>query len=214
MRFGIPLVFLALTAWFLVGAPAAAPELELAPAAVIPPGSLSTAPPRTPPMGVPTTRIGGVDQRCSDCHALFETSPDADGERRQHADVVLRHGINDHCLDCHDREDRNRLSLGRDGSVGFEEAPRLCARCHGTTFRDWERGTHGRTNGYWDTSRGEQRRLACNECHDPHAPAFGKFVPLPGPRTLRMGERVEGEDHAPRSPLRRWRNRAGEEQHD
>ena len=72
--------------------------------------------------------------------------------------------------------------------MGYDQVQDLCASCHGPTYRDWEKGIHGRTNGYWDTSKGEQTRLVCTQCHDPHAPAFGKLVPLPGPNTLRMND--------------------------
>jgi hypothetical protein len=70
---------------------------------------------------------------------------------------------------------------------------------------------HGRTNGYWDASRGEARRLTCTECHDPHAPALPAMTPLPGPATIRMHV-VPADPHraAPESPLRRWSAGEGE----
>jgi hypothetical protein len=36
-------------------------------------------------------------------------------------------------------------------------------------------------------SRGEQNRLKCSQCHDPHnptVPAMDPIAPLPGPRAL------------------------------
>ncbi len=89
--------------------------------------------------------------------------------------------------------------------IGFNYAPRLCAQCHGTVFRDWERGTHGKTMGSWDADDPRRHRLACNDCHDPHSPAYPKFAPLPGPNTLRMGEQHGVTGHSERHiPLQRW----------
>jgi hypothetical protein len=81
----------------------------------------------------------------------------------------------------------------------------LCAQCHGTTYRDWQRGMHGKTMGSWDKSSGKQRRLLCTECHNPHAPAYGRLAPLPGPRTLRMnaGDEKDHQEGADPSPLHR-----------
>jgi hypothetical protein len=42
--------------------------------------------------------------------------------------------------------------------------------------------THGGMRGHWDLSRGPRERNHCVACHDPHAPAFGQFEPVPGPR--------------------------------
>lgn len=61
---------------------------------------------------------------------------------------------------------------------------------------------HGRTNGYWDTSRGEQSRRKCIECHDPHQPPFPPMRPAPGPETLRMGPQGPGGHGEVRNPLR------------
>ena len=78
-----------------------------------------------------------------------------------------------------------------------------CAKCHGPVYRDWENGSHGRINGYWDQSRGTQTRRRCIECHDPHAPRFAPLTPAPGPFTLRMGEPSgEAPMEARRDPLR------------
>lgn len=41
----------------------------------------------------------------------------------------------------------------------------MCAKCHGPRYREWQQGAHGRSNGYWDNTRGESRRLGRTECH-------------------------------------------------
>jgi len=113
--------------------------------------------------------------------------------------------MNTRCVNCHDVTNRELLTL-RDGStVAYAQTPLLCAQCHGTTYRDWQKGTHGKTLGSWKTDSASQRRLSCNECHDPHSPRYAPYEPLPGPNTLRMGMQAHEGGHGPeRSPLRRW----------
>lgn len=189
-------VFLLLAAWFLwdptgVDLPVGSPD-------PIDPSRISTTPRRADLDDPPTVEIEGVQRTCQDCHHLFLPREDAPVSQLQHSDIVLEHGINDRCRNCHHVENRNKLVLRGGAVIGFSESPLLCQKCHGPTFRDWQRGAHGRTNGYWDASRGEVRRLDCSECHDPHHPrhpAMDPIEPLPAPHTLRMGERsAEHED--------------------
>ena len=51
-------------------------------------------------------------------------------------------------------------------------------QCHGTIFRDWREGIHGRREGYWN---GAKSYLLCAHCHNPHAPRFQAIEPLPPP---------------------------------
>ncbi|MBM4111788.1 MAG: hypothetical protein FJ253_00185 [Phycisphaerae bacterium] len=160
----------------------------------------------------PTIGVEGREENCRACHQIFHSASAAGAKLSYHHDIVLSHGLNDRCVNCHDIDDRERLTL-RDGTtIPFAETPLLCAQCHGTTYRDWQRGTHGKTLGSWITGSGAQVRLGCNECHDPHAPRYPAYEPLPGPRTLRMGEPTHDEAahdrSTPRSPLRRWREAA------
>ncbi len=116
---------------------------------------------------------------CSDCHAEME----ADLERRElvemHDDVVLNHGPEDRwCFDCHNPDDRDKLRLANGTLIGFEESYRLCGQCHGTIYRDWREGIHGRREGYWN---GAKSYLLCAHCHNPHAPRFQPIKPLPPP---------------------------------
>lgn len=198
-------VFLLLAAWFLWG-----PDLvdrPLAASASVSRADVSTAPLRTPATDPPMLLVAGTPKRCNDCHMLFTSVPNTPVRLNQHQNIEQGHGMNDRCFNCHDTESHNSLILPGGELILFADAVRLCATCHGTTFRDWERGMHGRTNGYWDTSRGEQIRLTCTQCHDPHAPAIGLMTALPGPHTLRLDrtppDRPAG-DHGKHNPLRRW----------
>jgi hypothetical protein len=116
---------------------------------------------------------------CSECHADLETNT----ERRElvdmHDDIVLDHGPAERwCLDCHNTDDRDRLRLVNGTLIGFDESYKLCGQCHGTIFRDWRAGIHGRRRGYWD---GAKEYLLCAHCHNPHAPKFQPMEPLPPP---------------------------------
>ncbi len=116
---------------------------------------------------------------CSECHADMEP----DTERREledmHDDIVLDHGPKDRwCFDCHNVDDRDRLRLANGTLIEFDESYRLCGQCHGTIFRDWRQGIHGRRRGYWN---GPKSYLLCAHCHNPHAPTFRQIEPLPPP---------------------------------
>jgi hypothetical protein len=196
-------IFLALAAYFLL----------VSPPMVIPPSGVETvARERFAPGGVrrpmqdpPTAVSGGYEHACNECHRTFDSPP---VERRtlvQHTQIYFDHGMNNRCFNCHDRANRERLVLHDGTLLTFSEVPRLCSQCHGTVYRDWQRGTHGKTMGSWDAASGDQHRLVCNDCHNPHAPAYRPLVPLPGPVTLRMGNQVHEAAHAERHiPLRRW----------
>jgi hypothetical protein len=62
------------------------------------------------------------------------------------------------------------------------DAIRLCAQCHGQQHTAYTHGAHGGMNGHWDLSRGDRLRNHCVDCHDPHAPAFPRYMPMPPPR--------------------------------
>lgn len=203
MKHVIPVTFFLAAAWFLFGPEPSLPAMPGA--ADVSAADIDPAPLRQVLGDPPTVRIGGVDQRCSDCHRLFDSSTVGQASFKQHEHIVLNHGINDTCVNCHDVDDRNLLALRNGETIKYAEVELLCAKCHGTVFRDWQAGTHGRTNGYWDTERGERVRLVCTQCHDPHSPAYDPMVPLPGPNTLRMGHPSQpSEDAARANPLRKW----------
>ncbi|MBI4613676.1 MAG: hypothetical protein HY720_08715 [Planctomycetes bacterium] len=93
--------------------------------------------------------------------------------------IVLQHGPRERwCFDCHNPNDRDTLRLANGNPVKFTESYLLCAQCHGTIFRDWKAGVHGRRSGFWN---GKKRLLLCAHCHDPHSPRFKPKKPLPPP---------------------------------
>ncbi len=170
-------------------------------AAVVPAAALAGDPMRSMMADPPIVHLGGFDRDCQDCHFIFDREERRGVPLRQHTRIELRHGRNNRCLGCHDQQDRNTLGIGGGETVGFADSDQLCATCHGPTWRDWERGIHGRSAGSWKIGSEERSKLTCVQCHDPHAPAFATMAPLPGPNTLRMGDPGSGAHHAPKSPL-------------
>ncbi|MCP3902209.1 MAG: hypothetical protein GY715_01125 [Planctomycetes bacterium] len=202
---GLIVGFLAVAAWFVFGSKPV--DIPGTLTAAVSERDLSTDPLRVGRMHVGEITIGSFTRRCGECHDLFPSGDDAPRERTEHQHVVLDHGLNDRCFNCHDRENRDRLALRGGVTISYEEVPRLCAKCHGPTYRDWQRGMHGRTTGSWDPGAPNHARLVCSDCHSPHAPAYAPLRPLPGPRTLRMGggeREVHGEAVEHVDPLRKW----------
>jgi len=155
------------------------------------------------PSLAPRYRAGVFTYGCNDCHKILPAGA-GDTVRTviQHREIVLEHGINTWCLSCHHPVNRNAFVDDRGGEIPWNQPQRLCAKCHGPVYRDWQHGSHGRTNGYWDTTRGEQTRRRCIECHDPHRPPFPSMRPAPGPNTLRMGRQHGRDRHEAHHPLR------------
>jgi len=199
-------MFFGLAAWLVWGPDYA--EIPSAKGASFDKEVLSTGPRRRVLGDPPALDIGGYHRTCMDCHRFIPPAVNPPEKLMQHTHIVLNHGLNERCRNCHYVGDRDMLTL-RDGTpIGFAEVARLCAQCHGPTYRDWQRGSHGRTNGYWDASRGPSRRLGCTECHEPHNPqhpAMDPLEPLPPPVTLRMGEPLHHakEEMVENDPLRR-----------
>lgn len=152
-------------------------------------------------------QVADMRLNCSECHEHL-TPPDiASRELTQHRDIVMAHGLSNRCYNCHHREKRDYF-VDHDGStIDATDTVLLCRKCHGPVYRDWLHRVHGRTNGYWDRSRGAQTIQPCIACHDPHAPAFPPMAPAPGPwsfhkrKETRPHEKAEGETN----PLRYWR---------
>ncbi len=151
----------------------------------------------------PEIEIAGFSYHCSDCHRHIESPPETTRSLTQHRNVVLEHGMNTRCFNCHHRTNRDAFVDDWGREIPFDQPQLVCGKCHGPVYRDWLNGSHGRTNGYWDAAQGPQERRRCIECHDPHAPRFGSLVPAPGPNTLRMGDQSEPPGHhGPHNPLR------------
>lgn len=160
---------------------AALPAVARPPAAQPPVGlfedsHLDTTPPRRT-RGLDLVRMGWT-YNCMECHQLLPARWHYDRPLNEHQDIRLDHGNNRFCLNCHHPANRNAF-VDYDGSeIPQAEVVQLCGKCHGTTYRDWQAGVHGRQNGAWDKRLGTRTRLRCIQCHDPHAPQFPSMKPM------------------------------------
>jgi hypothetical protein len=175
--------------------------LPLGSPAAIPASAVDPTPVRRPHSS-PTYKIGEYTYRCSECHKSIPSPMETDRRLTQHQEIKLLHGINTRCFNCHHRTNRDAFVDDYGNEIPWDNPPLLCAKCHGPVYRDWQHGAHGRTNGYWDTSRGVQTRRRCIECHDPHCPPFAPLTPAPPPNTLRMGPQEMSNVAEAHDPLR------------
>ena len=157
----------------------------------VPAWATDTTPVRQPRLR-PEYTAGVFQYRCSDCHRIIPSPAETDRTLTQHTEIQLEHGINTRCFNCHHRTNRDAFVDDYGREIPWDQPQLLCAKCHGPVYRDWQHGSHGRTNGYWDTTAGPQTRRRCIECHDPHQPPFPPLAPAPGPHTLRMGPQDYG----------------------
>lgn len=147
----------------------------------------------------------GWTYNCMECHKLFASRWHYEpGQLNEHKDVKLQHGNNRYCLNCHHPENRNAFVDYDGAEIAQADVVLLCAKCHGTTYRDWKAGVHGRQNGFWNESMGTKTKLKCIQCHDPHHPAFQSMKPMAPltypPRAAHPpseGAHESGEGHKP-----------------
>ncbi len=136
---------------------------------------------KTPPREAVGLRLirNGWTYSCMECHKLIPAKWHYDRPVNEHRDVQLEHGNNRFCLNCHHPTNRNAF-VDYDGSeIAEADVVLLCGKCHGTIYRDWKAGVHGRENGFWNPDRGQKSKLRCIQCHDPHSPRFKAMQPLP-----------------------------------
>ncbi len=118
---------------------------------------------------------------CSNCHTSMEVNPKKRELMEEHTNIKLRHAETMRwCLDCHDGKNRDKLRLYNGELIDFDESYRLCGECHGTTYRDWKAGIHGKRTGYF-MGPGKRTYLLCANCHNPHDPKFKPLKPEPPP---------------------------------
>lgn len=136
----------------------------------------------------------GDAYECSECHEGYLDDPEIDPLAGEHADIVFTHGLDQHCLHCHNPTNSD-VYLNHDGTeIPGDQSSLLCMKCHGVTQRDWEVGVHGRITGYWDDTFGERSNLECIQCHDPHNPRFPQMKPDPPPVFSRFSVDVPQQD--------------------
>lgn len=166
------------------------------------PASVTDPTPVRQPKLKPSYSAGVFTYRCSECHKIIPSPAETSRTLTQHTEIRLQHGINTRCFNCHHRTNRDAFVDDYGREIPWDQPQLLCGKCHGPVFRDWQHGSHGRTNGYWDTKQGPQTRRRCIECHDPHQPPFHPLTPAPGPHTLRMGPQEPAVHEAGHDPLR------------
>lgn len=156
----------------------------------------------TPKFFVPPPPFSEGIFPCSDCHSDMEMNPERRVLEDEHVEIseMFNHASDQRwCLDCHNPDDRDMLRLANGDLVSFEESYNLCGQCHGTIFRDWKAGIHGKRTGEWN---GEKQYRLCVHCHNPHSPKFKPIKPLPPPdNPLEIKYRKLSEEEIPRNPL-------------
>ncbi len=117
---------------------------------------------------------------CSDCHDDMDVNPERRELTEFHEEIKLVNHDEENrwCLDCHNPDNRDMLRLASGKLISFEESYLLCGQCHGTIFRDWKAGIHGKRTGEWN---GKKLYRLCVQCHYPHQPRFKPIKPMPPP---------------------------------
>ncbi len=136
---------------------------------------------KTPPRATKGLDLvkSGWTYNCMECHKLFPARWHYDDRPfNEHKDLKLDHGNNRFCLNCHHPTNRNAFVDYDGAEIAQADVVTLCAKCHGTIYRDWQAGAHGRENGFWNASLGDKTKLRCIQCHDPHSPKFKAMKPL------------------------------------
>lgn len=109
---------------------------------------------------------------CSKCHSYRPVDKRKRNLVLYHTNIVLKHAEKQRwCLDCHEGD---KLRLPNGELIDYDKPYMLCGQCHGTIFRDWKVGIHGKTSGMWS---GEKVYRVCVSCHDPHQPKFKQIEP-------------------------------------
>ena len=126
-------------------------------------------------------RRSGFEYKCSECHRQFFSTEFHKRLVAEHTNIVLNHGRNDFCLNCHHQTNRDAYVSYNGSEIPSDQPAELCAKCHGLIYRDWKTGAHGKLTGSWNNGKESPSRLLCIQCHDPHAPKFPALKPMPGP---------------------------------
>ena len=121
---------------------------------------------------------------CFLCHAYWVGIPNPEVVRPKfaHSIIKLNHGANDRCYNCHLIQDRNKYTANDGSGIMPVNVEKMCARCHGLIYNDWQSNTHGVRRGKWSTETlFEIETFKCTECHDPHSPRFQfrEYAPPP-----------------------------------
>ena len=128
----------------------------------------------------------GDAYECTTCHDGFPGGQEEAALKDEHKDVDFNHGLNLFCLNCHNPKN-SMAYVNHDGSeIPADQPTRLCAKCHGPLYREWQLGIHGRVSAAWSPKYGQQVVLECIQCHNPHRPKFQLMAPEPPPVLTRF----------------------------
>ena len=122
----------------------------------VPDSAIDPTPVRQPQL-LPEYRAGVFTYRCSECHKIIDSPAETTRTLTQHTEIQLEHGINTRCFNCHHPTNRDAFVDDYGREIPWDQPPELCGKCHGPVYRDWQHGSHGRTNGYWDRTKGSRR---------------------------------------------------------
>jgi hypothetical protein len=157
---------------------------------------------KTPKYFVPPPPFSEDIFPCSDCHEDMEVNYRRRILEDEHVEIseMFNHASEQRwCLDCHNPDNRDVLRLANGDLISFEESYSLCGQCHGTIFRDWKAGIHGKRTGEWN---GKKQYRLCVNCHNPHSPKFKPIKPMPPPdNPLEIKYRKLKDEEIPRNPL-------------
>lgn len=137
--------------------------------------------------------VDGDAYECSGCHDGFTGDLSEAALEGEHKNITFDHGRNLLCLNCHHPGNSDAYLDFGGGEIPGDAPTLLCAKCHGPHYREWQHSVHGRVNLFWDARFGQEKRLDCIQCHDPHRPRFPQVKPEPPPVLTRF-------DLQPRSP--------------
>lgn len=141
--------------------------------------------------------MDGDEYECSFCHEEgFVGDKSKEALEDQHSNITFDHGANLLCLNCHNPKNSDAYVYHDGSEIPGDQPDRLCAKCHGPHYREWQHSVHGRVNKYWDPKYGQQVKLHCIQCHNPHHPKFPQITPNPPPVLTRFDVASHGEnDH-------------------
>ncbi|RJX30508.1 MAG: hypothetical protein C4525_12295 [Desulfarculus sp.] len=112
---------------------------------------------------------------CSRCHQNLPVNTTKRKLVKFHTDILLEPPtMQMWCTDCHNPTNLDKLRLASGEAIEFDQVYRLCGQCHGTIYRDWKVGIHGKRVGMW---KGDKLYRLCISCHNPHQPAFKAIAP-------------------------------------
>ncbi len=139
---------------------------------------------------------------CSDCHADMDDNLHKRKLTEEHVKISneFSHAADRQwCFNCHTPKNRDMLHLADGTLIPFTKVELLCGQCHGTIFRDWKAGVHGKRTGQWN---GKKVYRHCTSCHNPHSPKFKKLTPMPPPmHPWQITNHRIIKDQIPKNPL-------------